>query len=303
MSQTILGYRPKDAPPEWDAVADGVRMLVAAVADHVPYRLMAVLHAVARLAISAEYDGLPRDPAVWLEQSTINRFLLTLTGVKPSSITTFASVLARVRETLVWVERGEPARPRLSAHRTRAEPYTTSELARLDAWANALETRSVDRRNAKAMTTLGAGCGLTPSEMLATRGSSIHVLPSDAVVVRPPGSDRLVVCRSLWEEDLADLARAAGDGYLFAPHREVEKPKNAISNWVRRTHPADPKMPPLQMARLRSTWIVMLLRARVPSEIVAKAAGMSTTAALAPYMAWVPDHSPEAITRMLRGAV
>ncbi|MFJ4873746.1 hypothetical protein ACIP93_00775 [Streptomyces sp. NPDC088745] len=206
MSQAILRYRPKDAPPEWEAVADGVRMVVATVADHVPYRLTTVLGVMATLAISAERAGLARDPAVWLEQGTITRSLLLNTDIAPNSTQTYASILARVRETLVWVERGEAPRPHLSGDRSRAEPYSTSDLTRLDVWSDNLPPAPTGRGNAKALLTLGAGCGLTPKEILAVRGSDVHILPSDAVVVGVPGTDRLIVCRSLWEEALAGLA-------------------------------------------------------------------------------------------------
>lgn len=229
-SQAILRYRPKEAPPEWEVVADGVRMVVATVADHVPYRLTTVLGVMATLAISAERAGLARDPAVWLEQGTITRSLLLNTGIAPNSTQTYASILARVRETLVWVERGEAPRPHLSGDRSRATPYSTSDLTRLDASSDSLPPVPTGSSNAKALLALGAGCGLQPKEILTVRGTDIRVLPSDAVVVHVPDTDRLIVCRSLWEETLAALARAAGENYLYAPGRQVAYPKNAISN-------------------------------------------------------------------------
>lgn len=301
MSHAILRYRPKNAPPEWDAVADGVRMLVATVADHVPYRLTTVLRVVAMLAVSAERAGVPRDPAVWLDQATITRCLLTDTSLAPGTIQTYAALLARVRETLVWVERGEAARPHLRADRSRAEPYSTSDLTRMDAWADSLPPTPSGRGNARAMLALGAGCGLFPTEMLAVRGTDVHILPSDAVVVRVPDTERLIVCRSLWEQALAELAQRAGKRHLYGPDRQVERPKNAISNWVARNKPGDPKVPVLEMRRLRATWLVSLLRDRVPADLIAKAAGLKSAAALAPYLAWVPEISPDAAIRLLRG--
>lgn len=301
MSHAILRYRPKDAPPEWEAVADGVRMLVATVADHVPYPLTTVLRVVAMLAVNAERAGVSRDPAVWLEQSTITRYVLTDTGLAGGTSQTYAALLSRVREALVWVERGEPARPHLRADRSGAEPYSTSDLTRLDVWSGNLPPTPTGRGNARAMLALGAGCGLFPSEMLAVRGTDVHVLPSDAVVVRVPGTNRLVVCRSLWEQALAELARRAGNRYLYAPDRQVERPKNAISNWVARNKPGDRKVPVPDMRRLRATWIVSLLRDHVPTDLIAKAAGLKSAAALAPYLAWVPEISDDAAVRLLRG--
>ncbi|MFI9329636.1 hypothetical protein ACIGZJ_19080 [Kitasatospora sp. NPDC052868] len=301
MSQAILRYRPKDEPPEWAAVADGVRMLVAAVAEHVSYPLPLVLRVTAALAVSAERAGLPRDPALWLDQSTISRHLVSAIDLEPSSIQKYASVLARIREALVWVERGEAARPRLRADRTRATPYDVSELTRLDVWARSLPNTTTGRRSAQALIALGAGCGLMPGEMAATRGSDIVPLPSGALAIAVPDSPRLIVCRSLWEENLSDLAQAAGDDYLFAPGRKVSGAKNLISNWTKRNESADPRVPRLDAQRLRSAWIVALLRDRVPANLIASAAGLKSTAALAPYHRWVPAPGKDAAIRLLRG--
>ncbi|MFF2952661.1 hypothetical protein ACFVVU_15115 [Kitasatospora sp. NPDC057965] len=301
MSQQILRYRPDDAPPEWEAVADGVRMLVAAVAEQVRYPVMLVLRVTSALAVSAERAGLPRDPAVWLEQRTISRYLSGATDLKGSTVQKYASVLARVHEALVWVERSEAPRPRLRAARSRAVPYDVSELTRLDVWARALPDSTTGRRSALALIALGAGCGLMPGEITATRGSDIVPLPSGALAISVPESTRLVICRSLWEEGLADLAQVAGDDYLFAPGRKVSGAKNLVSNWTKRNESADPRVPRLDAQRLRSTWIVALLRDRVPANLIAGAAGLKSTAALDPYHRWVPAPGQDAAVRLLRG--
>ncbi|MFJ1797167.1 hypothetical protein [Kitasatospora griseola] len=300
LSQQILRYRPDEAPPEWESVADGVRMVVAAVAEQVRYPVTVVLRVVAALAMSAERAGLPRDPAVWLDRSTITRYLLS-SGLMPSSIQKYASVLARVHEALVWVERGEEPRPRLRADRSRTAPYSVSELTKLDVWARTLPSTTTGSQSALAVLLLGAGCGLTPAEVVAARGTDILALPSGAVAVAVPNSPRLVICRSLWEEQLAELASIAGDDHLFVPERQVAAAKNLLGNWTRRNESADPRVPRLDVRRLRSGWIVGLLRDRVPANLVAAAAGLKSVAALAPYYKWVPAPDKDAAVRMLRG--
>ncbi|MFB8352557.1 hypothetical protein [Streptomyces niveus] len=106
----------------------------------------------------------------------------------------------------------------------------------------------------------------------------------------------------MWEEALAARACAAGDGYLFLPQRQVDDPKNGVSNWAERTLKGASELPELKLARLRSTWIVELLRQRVPEDVIARAAGMKSTAALAPYRALVPPLTTAATARMLRGS-
>ncbi|NUW43338.1 hypothetical protein [Nonomuraea rhodomycinica] len=61
-SAKITGYRPRQAPPEWDLVADQVRMLVAASATMSNYSVGRLLHATARFAIWCHRQGLPHEP-------------------------------------------------------------------------------------------------------------------------------------------------------------------------------------------------------------------------------------------------
>ncbi|PPA41771.1 hypothetical protein BF14_019980 [Streptomyces griseus] len=302
MSGAILGYQPSEEPSEWPLVADGVRMVAAATCDSVPYPVSKLMLALSGLAMYAERVGIARDPLVWLTPEVMTRYLLARTKLEGSSIQTYRSILLRIREALLWLEYGQQPTPRMSAKRQRAAPYTPPELARYLMWARALPPTSALGGSALALLALGAGCGLARREVLATRGTDITVLPSEAVVVAVPGSDRLVVCRAMWEEELAARARTAGDGYLFLPHRQVADPKNGVSNWAKRTLNGASGLPDLKLARLRSTWIVELLRQRIPEDVIAAAAGMQSTAALAPYRASVPPLTTAATARMLRGS-
>jgi integrase len=301
VSGAILGYRPLEEPAEWPLVADGVRMVAAATCDSVPYTVPKVMLVLSGLATFAERAGLARDPLTWLAPETITRYLVTRPGLRGSTLQTYRSILLRVREALLWLETGQQPAPKLRASRQRPAPYTPPELARFLMWARGLPPLSTHGGSALALLALGAGCGLSRREVLAARGTHVTVLPSETVVVAVPGSDRLVVCRAMWEQVLADRARSAGDGYLFLPQRQTPEPKNGVTNWVKRIQDGSTGLPELKLARLRSSWIVELLRQRVPEDVVAAAAGMSSTAGLAPYRSWVPKLTEEATRRMLRG--
>lgn len=301
MSGAILGYRPMEEPSEWPLVADGVRMVAAATCDSVPYPVPKLMLVLSGLATFAERVGLPRDPLVWLAPETITRYLLTRPALRGSTLQTYRSILLRVREALLWLEHGQQSAPKMRAARQRAAPYTPPEMARFLMWARGLPGTGSRGGSTVALLALGAGCGLSRREVLAVRGHDVTLLPSEAVVVAVPGSERLVVCRAMWEEVLADRARSAGDGYLFLPQRQAVEPKNGITNWAKRIQRGSSGLPTLKLARLRSTWIVELLRQRVPEDVVAAAAGMGSTAGLAPYRDWVPKLTQEATTRMLRG--
>jgi hypothetical protein len=74
-SATITGYRPQNAPPEWDQICGQVRMLVAASADRSPNQVRRLLTATTRLAVWCHRSGLPGDPEMWLRHETIDAFV------------------------------------------------------------------------------------------------------------------------------------------------------------------------------------------------------------------------------------
>ena len=84
------------------------------------------------------------------------------------------------------------------------------------------------------------------------------------------------------------------------PPRNSDSPVNLIGNVVARLRRAG-GLPRLEARRLRATWLVELMRARIPHEVIARAAGLATTEQLARYLRWVPPVTEETALRMLRG--
>ncbi|MEU3712718.1 hypothetical protein [Streptomyces catenulae] len=299
MHGAILGYQPPDEPAEWPLVAEGVRQVAAATCNSVPYPVPQVMLVLSGLAAFAERAGLKRDPLVWLASETITRYLLAHPSLRGGTLQMYRSIFLRVREALLWLQSGQQAAPKMQIAR-RSAPYTPPELARFMMWARNLPGSAARGGSALTLLALGAGCGFSRREVLAARGNHVTTLPSDTVVVAVPDSDRLVVCRAMWEKVLAERALSVGHSYLFLPQREATTPKNCIANWVERTQEGSPCVPKLKLSRLRSTWIVELLRQHVPDDVIAAAAGMSSTAGLAPYRAWVSKPTQKPTTCLLQ---
>jgi hypothetical protein len=116
------------------------------------------------------------------------------------------------------------------------------------------------------------------------------------------GVDRLVplVARAAWDHILGELADAAGDGFLFRPRRTTEYAKNLIGSWSL-IHRAPAPLPPVSAGRLRATWIVELMAARIDHDLIAKAAGLASAASLARYQHHVPPLDAATAMRLLRG--
>jgi hypothetical protein len=296
-SAKITRYRPRLPPPEWEKVADTVRMLVAASADRSPYNVERLLHATTRLAAWCHRRGLPDDPEAWLRHETIDAFVLTgCTDLAPRSAQTYRAWLRHMRATLAWLERGEQAPPPMRAPACVTAPYSPAQLGRLRSWAEHLPGQA--RADALALMALGFGCGLTSNEVAAVRTGHLRRLDSGAIVVTVPGTERLIVCRAAWEDVLVHAADRPGDAFVFRPRRAARHAKNLFSSWTARHRPTG-GLPALSVRRLRSSWIVELMSARIDLGVVA-AAGMSASA-LARYSYFVPALDQPTAVALLRG--
>ena len=96
------------------------------------------------------------------------------------------------------------------------------------------------------------------------------------------------------------LAVRAGSGFLFRPGRTTDYAKNLIGSWPRH-HPAPAGLPALSAGRLRASWIVELMRARISHDVIATAAGLASAASLSRYQHFVPPLTDEQTLRILRG--
>lgn len=300
----IRAYRPhaaKVSDAQWARIQGPVRVLVTAVVGRVPYGVDDLLYIATKVAVFAEESGLPDDPAVWLLTENIDRFIVSRYRDRhfgPASAETYRTYLRRMREAMVWVDRGEAPSPRLHVPRDPSAPYAGAELAKLDAWAAGLPDR--ERWDAHALLCLGAGCGLARAKAIAVTGADICVLKSGMVLVTAGPEGLPIACVAKYEQRLAELARVRAGSFVFRPGRQVEAAKNLVSNWTARHVP--PKgTPKLSLARLRSTWIVGLMARRIDRELIAEAAGLQSSAQLAKYAKWVPPMTSAEANQMLRG--
>ena len=300
ISAKITRYRPRNPPAVWDQIAPMVRSVVAATVTAVPYDVERLLHITGRLALWAEASGLEREPDGWLRNEVIDAFVLSLIGqVGASTIRTYRTWLLRVRDALAFAERGESAPARLHAPPNPHQPYSPAELAGLRHWASHLPRQQ--RADGLALMALGAGFGLTPREVAASTGGDLRRSPGGGPLLHT-GVRRPVplAARAAWDPLLGELAGAAGRCYLFRPRRTVEFAKNLVNSWPLVHCPPDP-LPALSAGRLRATWIVELMAARIDHDLIAKAAGLASAASLSRYQYHVPPLDDATAIRLLHG--
>ena len=258
---------------------------LAAVADTVnalPYDTADLNSAATRLVSWCwETAGFPLERHIVFHRDTIARFIsVGCPGLKAASRGNLRSQLLRMSEIL-----SQPAPRRLKAlpPSDPSAPYSAEELVSLRSWASGQSTAG-RRANAAVLLALGAGAGLSASEIGELRVADIQV-DELGVVVNVTGSRaRSVPVLREWEESLvARVASLDPEQFAFRENHRTFYP-NLISNFVDRGNPSRVR---LTTQRLRATWIVGHLEAGTPVAVLMKAAGVESLEAFTRYIQFV----------------
>jgi integrase len=237
--------------------------------------------------------GIPAAPEYLLDHDVIEAFCVAgLAGRACSTRGTYRSALYR----LAAPAHGEPGqRGTPFAGARPPPPYSPAERAELAAVA-AAQRDPARRRSALALVVFGIGAGLRPGELAALRGSDVS-RRGRQVVVRVTGSrQRLVPITSRYAGRAAELARRAGDGFVFRPGPADRGYKNFVANFAR-TLAADPAAPRLALSRCRSSFICDHLAAGTPVSELLAITGICRAESLARYARHVDGAPAKAVLR------
>ncbi len=241
--------------------------------------------------------GMALDREQIFQVDVIARFIDGACGhYADSTRASYRGRLVNVSKALVKVS-GRVLVPRTIPAPTNASPpYSPFEVDQIEFWARNQNTqyRTV---NALVLIALGFGAGLLPAEILALKASDVLVDDQGVVINVQGRRPRSVPMTRRWEGIIADLAKAAlrPDMFMFCPKRLVEDNSALVSQFITNGRDMPVRVVP---HRMRSTWIVGHLSARVPTEILLEASGMSTPGGLARFAVFVPP-LPEADTRAI----
>jgi hypothetical protein len=178
-------------------------------------------------------------------------------------------------------------------------PYSDVEMSRFE---HAIDTQPRDALRLGGWALLGAGAGAGASGGEAGRLLGTDVLSDrDGLAIDFHGQRRRpspVPVLRRYESRLAEVASAAGGTWLVEPG--LTKRRNGPYYLAQRLAlPAG--QPRLEAARLRATWLVELMRRRIPVGLICRTAGLRTPASLGLLVEHVPDADPEHARAWLRG--
>ncbi len=156
------------------------------------------------------------------------------------------------------------------------DPYSAEELAEVVGWANGQST-AMRRHKALVLLALTVGAGLYTQEVAALKVSDIEV-DDDGVLLHVRGEHpREVPVLAEWEgvlrELVANVRPVDPEAFAFAPGRTNKKP-NVVTRFVQSSNKGG-KVEPMTR-RMRATWVVEHIKAGVPPQVIAEAAGMVT---------------------------
>jgi len=249
VTKAIKQFSPISVPPEvWHRVGDLVRDSVRRAEPTSVYSAKSLMTVVTQLVIWVDTMGLPIEPGVVFHLDNIDRFASEACAHLASGTQhNYRTQLRAVGAAVLGPESFPP--PPLPLKRSApVAPYSSADIAALRSWCRGMPTDRY-RHNVEVILAFGLGAGLPSQELI-----------------------RLVL--SAWAEAVDRLARKAGDKPIFLPERAVIT-RRQIPNFIARCPKGD--APPLNVNRLRNTWIVGHLSAGTHLLALAEAAGVDSS--------------------------
>jgi hypothetical protein len=274
----IVNYRPMVPASQWQACREFVVTSVLATKPRTYENTRRVMSMTARFVCwTWTVTGCALTPDKVFTDSHSRRFISDQLGARsPIYRWGVARQLSVISEE---VNGNELFRPVFGSRRARTAPYSTAELATMSSWANALPTAH-KRRNARAILALGGGAGLTAAEVMVARVEDVEVLDGVTYIAVRGSSPRRVPMLSIWTKTLALAIAGATPGLIFVGYRLEEYPPRSLQTFL--TENRGQVRP--SSARLKCNFVVALLDAHLPVQVIMEAAGFTSAHGLDPYL-------------------
>lgn len=273
VNAVLRGYAPTGvrAARSWPwtraLVAEVVRRSTGSPSNAAKY-----LSHLSDYAAWAHEQGVPLTLGHLLDPDVTERYIAVgMFGSRDSTRATRRAILRRIARHCASPQQDLPLP---IAYRRVRPPYTPDEVQGLLALASAQPTPS-RRRTLGAILHLGLGCGIASRDLAWVRGQDVRQHPDGAVSVSVSGGTRprTVVALRAHEMALLELSRFASAGLLIGGSTRGRR--NVTCGPLERVVGGE-DLPRLETARLRSTWLLMHLRARTPLPALMLAAGLTT---------------------------
>ena len=302
VAEAIATFQSRSVSPE---AARFAQQVVQACEPTSPTRARSLLFASSRLAAFGLEAGLEGSFDVLFHPSVIERFILMSRFSAPTRRTLRTNlrfIAKRVRSvqgpgplpTPLPTAISPPPAP-LSREHAKA-PYSDSEIAAYFALADTQPT-TLRRMRANALICLGAGAGLTGSDLRHVRGTDVVCRSGGVLVCVSGGRKRAVPVLSEYHERLLSAGGFFGDRYLVCgtdPNRH-----NVTSPLISALSGGE-ELNTLSVYRLRVTWLSSLAR-QIGLKAFMEAAGITCSQRLGDLVGEIPGIDEASAVALLGG--
>lgn len=285
-AEYIAAYRPRSGTvtkAEWRAIAPFVRDVASRFEPMAPTTLRNYLNATTAHVGWAYTSGLPLDVEVIFTPTRIEQYIQTATAhLVPNSRGTRRASLFRVgRQVTRKVAWAPPVLEFPS--RKLAAPYTADEIAVYFQMASQQGTES-RRRIAAAQLCLGLGAGLRADEYLQV-GQENLVLHDEVFMMDIPGRRaRKVPIHSRYAHALLEIGAEHPDE-PYIGRLTGSDPSDRLDGLL--SKPQYPRVRRPTTNRLRTTWLLRMLRSRCSISEILYMSGLQSTSSLIDLAAYV----------------
>lgn len=249
--------------------------------------------------------GCPQDATVVFDRELVEQYIHTTqrrsdgTALADGTLRNYRAWILRVAEAVNPEQ--NPRNPRPLNGRGMDEPYDDDEHVALDRWASGQNTAYM-RQGARTLIALGAGGGLSATEITHLRRESVTIEDNGSITIDIPSEKvaRQVVLVAKYETRLAKALKQVPPGaFVFFPNR-TRTENDVVSSFVGRSV-TPPGSPTVRAQRLRNTWLVTHMRNRVDVYTLMQASGLKSLESISRLAIYVPRPSNEARAAQLRG--
>ena len=276
--RVITNYRPMVPSGQWEASREFVVTTVLAMKPRTYENTRRMMSMTARfVAWTWTVSGCAMRPEKVFTDAHARRFvaneLRTRSHIYQWGV---ARQLSAISKTLNGIELSRPA---FGSRNCRTAPYSHADIATMSSWANALPTAH-KRRNAAAILALAGGAGLSAAEIMDTRIEDVETHDGLMFVTVRGTSPRRIPVLRIWIRTLTRAIAGRTAGLLFVGYRLEEYPPRALQTFL-----TDNRCPVRPSAnRLRCNFVVTLLDAQLPMQVIMEVGGFTSAQGLNPYL-------------------
>lgn len=281
---TIDNYVADIDAAHWAAIATPVRESVSALGAMSRGTARNYLAAAAKFTLWVwQTTGSDLDLQSIYRPALVRRFMH---DVMAKNSENYRYQTAQRLNVLVTAVTGMAAVRQTDASRSVAVTYSERDLAAYQSSA-ATRTTAPRLRNAHILLALGAGAGLRAAEIALARVGDIIVLDDRLEVIVRGKHPRRVPVHADWTHALRfGVGDRPADDWAFSGYRLPEYPARIVHQFGM----DDLSSPPISATILRNTWIVGLLNASAPIDLILELAGLADATSLRCYVRAMRTH-------------